>query len=331
MFAHEPETAESTSPMSYSGSYRVLALDGGGIKGVFAASLLASLEADVGEPIGDYFDLISGTSTGGIIALGLGLGLTASEILSFYESEGPAIFGRPGGLLARVGATKYHTGPLRAALAAVFGDRLLGEAKTRLIIPSLNLESGEVHVFKTAHHERFERDYKERVVDVALATAAAPTYFPTHRLPAGTPLIDGGMWANNPMGTAAVEALGVLDWPKGSVKLLSIGCTETPPTIKDGRRAGMGWGRWAPHLVSIFMHAQSSASLGTAQLLLGHANVHRVSKTVGGGRYTLDGVEEIESLKGLGSSEARIQIPKVKAMFLTGKREPFVPLRSAQP
>src|SRR3546814_9614978 len=104
------------------------------------------------------------------------------------------------------------------------------------MIPSLDLETGEVHVFKTAHHRRFVNDYKVAVVDVARATAAAPTYFPTHTLEAGVPLIDGGMWANNPMGPAAVKALGVLEWPKGNIRLLSVGCTESPLETYDGSK-----------------------------------------------------------------------------------------------
>jgi patatin-like phospholipase/acyl hydrolase len=321
-----PPAVPSSGPV-----YQVLALDGGGIKGTFVASLLADFEKTLGEPLVDYFDLVSGTSTGGIISLGLGLGLSADDILAFYEAHGPMIFDGARGLIGRFIGAKYDSRPLRDALQSIFGDHLLGEAKTRLVIPATNLETGEVHVFKTAHHERFERDYKERIVDVALATAAAPTYFRTHRLPAGTPLIDGGIWANNPMGAAAVHALGVLDWPKGSVKLLSISCTESAPSIRDRGRAGLGLGKWAPHLVSTFMNAQSSASIGTATLLLGHDNVHRISKSVGGGRYTLDGIKEIESLKGLGSSVAREEYPKVKAMFLAEKALPFVPLQEVAP
>jgi patatin-like phospholipase/acyl hydrolase len=305
----------------------VLSLDGGGIKGVFAAAVVAQFEESLGEPLADYFDLISGTSTGGIIALGLGLGLPAKDILGFYETHGPAIFAGGRGKIGQLLGTKYDSAPLREALLNVFGDRLLGESKTRLMIPATNLDTGAVHVFKTAHHERFEVDYKERVVDVALATAAAPTYFRTHRLPAGTPLIDGGLWANNPMGAAAVEALGVLEWSKGSIKLLSISCTDEAPTLRD-RSAGLGVGGWARHLVGAFMNAQSSASVGTAQLLLGHENVHRVAKTVAAKKYTLDGVKEIESLKGLGYTVARDEYPKVKAMFLTNKAHTFAPIRA---
>lgn len=173
---------------------RVLSIDGGGIKGVFAASFLAEIEASLGEPLVDHFDLIAGTSTGGIIALGLGMGLSAKEILSFYEHHGSDIFrGSPLKLLRWLGAAKYEKAPLEKALAGVSGSRSRCESKTRLMIPSLDLETGTVHIFKTAHHDRFVRDYKERVADVALSTAAAPTYLPTHTLEAGVPLIDGGM------------------------------------------------------------------------------------------------------------------------------------------
>lgn len=311
--------------------FRILAIDGGGIKGVFAASFLATLEDTLGEPLVDHFDLIAGTSTGGVIALGLGLEVPAKDILGFYEENGPAIFSGAGWRRwLRIVAAKYSSPKLKAALVDVFGERLLGESATRLLIPSINLETGEVHVFKTAHHERFERDYKERAVDVALATAAAPTYFRTHRLPSGSPLIDGGLWANNPMGAAAVEAVGLLDLPKGTIKLLSVSCTESPLAARDEGRLGLGVSGWAKHLLDMCMGAQSSASIGTAQLLLGHANVHRVSPSVGRGRYKLDGTDGIASLKGLGASEARKEYSNVKSMFLTGKRTAFRPHREVR-
>lgn len=311
-------------------TYRVLTIDGGGIKGVFAASLLAEFEKSLGTPVAEHFDLIAGTSTGGIIALGLGLGLSAQEILDFYETNGPAIFaGRRRRALRPLFAAKYNPRPLHDALIEAFGDKLLGDSKTRLLIPSLNLETGEVHVFKTAHHARFVRDYKEKAVAVALATAAAPTYFPTHSLGTGEPLVDGGMWANNPMGTAAVEAIGLLGWPRGEVRLLGVGCTESPLDTVNRRSRGLV-NYWAKRLVGIFMSGQSSSSIGTAQLLLGHDNVHRISPHVGGGRYKLDGVTAISSLRGLGASEARKEFPKLQSMFFTGERRPFIPTKEVE-
>ena len=311
-------------------TYRILTIDGGGIKGVFAAALLAEFEKNLGHPIAEHFDLIVGTSTGGIIALGLGLGLSAQELLEFYERNGPSIFaGRRRRTLRPLFAAKYDPTPLQDALDQAFGDKLLGDSRTRLVIPSLNLETGEVHVFKTAHHSRFVRDYKEKAVDVALATAAAPTYFPTHSLSSGEPLVDGGMWANNPMGVAAVEAVGLLEWPRGQVKLLGVGCTESPlDTVNRPARGLVNY--WAKRLVGTFMSGQSSSSIGTAQLLLGHDNVHRISPRVGGSGYQLDGVNAIKSLKGLGASEARKEYPKVQSMFFSDQCQPFVPMREVE-
>jgi patatin-like phospholipase len=307
---------------------RILSIDGGGLKGTFPASFLAEVEEAIGEPIADYFDLIVGTSTGGIIAIGLGLGLSAAAIRDFYVEHGPAIFAgnRSMRALRQLGRSKYSSGPLEQALREVFGDHRLGDSHTRLVIPSLNLETGEVNVYKTAHHERFVMDYKVLATHVALATAAAPTYFPTYRSAAGTPLIDGGMWANNPAGIAAVEALGVLGWEPGDVQMLSLGCTTEPLRAHAGRKARLGVNYWALKLVPVMMAGQSSGSFGMAQLLLGHENVLRYSVTVPNRRFKLDSVKDIEALRGLGYSEARKALPRLRSL-LRDKAEPFEPYR----
>lgn len=305
----------------------ILAIDGGGIKGVVPAAFLAQVEQVLGERVAPYFDLIAGTSTGGIIALGLGLGLSASEILKFYTRLGPSVFA--GGVffrsMRRLGVAKYDAGSLRKALEQTFGDRTLGESTTRLIIPSLNLETGRVHIFKTAHHPRFEIDYQERAVDVALATAAAPTYFPTYRSSKGIPLIDGGTWANNPVGLAVVEALGVLDWPRDDVKVLSLGCAAEPLSVSAARSRALGLGYWAFKIAEVFMMAQSHAALGMASVLIGQENIVRISPTVDRGRFRLDSVKEEASLSGLGASEARQALPRLRTLFFDQQAAPFVP------
>lgn len=308
-------------------SRRILSIDGGGIKGVFPISFLATLEQATSGRIVDHFDLITGTSTGGIIALGLGLGYSAAEVLEFYEQLGPQVFA--GSRLVRavrwMGFSKYDSGPLKRALESKFRERRLGESRTRLVIPATNLETGEVHVYKTAHHPRFERDYLERAVDVALATAAAPTYFPTHSTAAGAPLIDGGVWAINPVGVAVVEAVGVLEWPRESLRVLSLGCTSEPLDFGLARKVGLGLGPWAVNGVQVFLAAQSSGALGTAYTLVGHDNVVRVNPIVPRGRFGLDKLTEIPSLRGLGESEARKALPRVREMFFYGPKEPFEP------
>ena len=309
---------------------RILTIDGGGIKGVFPASFLATVEDSIKDNVANYFDLIVGTSTGGIIALGLGLGLSAKELLAFYEEHGPTIFKGNRGLrwLRWLGTSKYSKTPLENALKSCFGDKRLGDSKKRLVIPSLNLENGEVHIYKTAHHPRLETDYKESAVDVAMATASAPTYFPTHRSIAGIPLIDGGLWANNPVGMSVVEAITLLDWPRDSLKVLSLGCTTEPLNVNLGRKIPLGRSYWAFKLLDVFMHVQSHASLGTALLLAGHDNVRRIDKDVSEGKFGLDKTKEIDSLKGLGASEARYALPKLREVFLGDHAEQFVPFHT---
>src|ERR1700690_3136583 len=123
--------------------HRILSIDGGGIKGVFPVSFLAEVEAVLSiRSVANFFDLIAGTSVGGIIALGLGLGLTASEMTNFFVSQGPGIFPRnslpTSGFRLFFGGERYRPEPLRKALEDVFKARTLSESKVRLLIPAFD-------------------------------------------------------------------------------------------------------------------------------------------------------------------------------------------------
>lgn len=159
--------------------FQILSLDGGGLRGMFSAAVLARLEEDLDVHVTDHFDLIAGTSTGGIIALGLGLGLTPRQILEFYTDHGPLIFRDRSRLrpLRQLLRAKYAAGPLRAALTDVLGERTFGESTKRLLITSYNIGADDVYLFRTPHLATLTRDWRERAVDVALATVAAPTYY----------------------------------------------------------------------------------------------------------------------------------------------------------
>ncbi|HLC87978.1 MAG TPA: patatin-like phospholipase family protein, partial [Patescibacteria group bacterium] len=123
---------------------KILSIDGGGIKGVFPASFLSTVEDSIKGKVSDHFDLIVGTSTGGIIALALGLGFSAKEILEFYEQYGPKIFkgNKFLSFIRQLGYAKYEHKDLKLALINTFGDKKIGQSKNRLVIPSLNLETG---------------------------------------------------------------------------------------------------------------------------------------------------------------------------------------------
>ena len=152
--------------------------------------------------------------------------------------------------------------------------------------------------------------------------------FPTHQSAVGTPLIDGGVYANNPTGLAVVEAIGVLGWPKDSLRVLSLGCTSEPFDAGKARFLPRGLGYWALRIVDLFMTAQSSSPLGTAHVLLGHDDVLRIDPPVPSGRYGLDTHKGTKSLRGLGYSEARDALPEIRRMFIEeGQAEQFEPYK----
>jgi patatin-like phospholipase/acyl hydrolase len=171
--------------------------------------------------------LITGTSTGGIIALGLGLGMRPREILRFYVEKGPVIFRN--GLftsIKQLWKSKHSSEGLESALKGCFGDTLLGASKKRLVIPSFNIGEDDVYLFKTSHHTRLKRDYKVPIWKVAMATAAAPTYFPSFNKIDHIRLVDGGVWANNPAVVGIAEAVSMLNVPINTICVFSLGTTD---------------------------------------------------------------------------------------------------------
>lgn len=323
---------------------RILALDGGGIKGAFAAAFLETIEEATGKRIAEHFDLIAGTSTGGIIAIGLGLGMSAREITQFYVNDGPRIFDQYNpldshGLSSRLTsllrsrknsgkqiiAPKYDATELRKALNRAFQSKRLGDSVVRLIVPAYHADKEDVYVFKTRHHPRLQMDWKESAVNVALATAAAPTYFQAHSMPSGVPLIDGGIWANNPAGLAAVEARSVLGWKDDDLFIVRLGCTEEVLDIP----VDTGYAGLLQKSTQLFMQGQSRGADGTAMLLSDHCQesprYFSYQPKVSSGKFKLDGVEMIDRLRGLGAGYGREALPLFEKYFLYEKAEPFVP------
>lgn len=305
---------------------RILTIDGGGIKGVFPAAFLAELEDWLGEPIHDYFDLIAGTSTGGIIATGLALGQTAGEMLQLYKEDGAAIFParKVTSSLRRLLRAKYSLEPLRNALTKSFGDRRVGHCRKRLLVPALDLASERVYIYKTAHHPSLTRDYKVPVIDVALATVAAPTYFPIHLSDEGA-YVDGSLWARNPMALAVVEAIGVLGWAREDIRVLSLGCTSRPLEIAWDKRVSFGASYWAARIADVFMKAQSSSAIAMAHALIGPHNVFRISPATASRHFTLDGIHHMPELETLGRNEAERAVDDLGEIFFAAPAARFTP------
>lgn len=315
-------------------NFRILSLDGGGIKGTFTASALAELEKMTGQRFADHFDLIVGTSTGGIIALGLGLGISTEEILDFYTSRGPIVFPSTGlgrrswSALRHVFRPKYSQKVLEGELTAIFGSRRFGESKCRLVVTSYDAVSGNIHLFKTAHHQRFKQDYNRRVVDVAMATAAAPTYYPAFTTKSGETYVDGGVWANCPVLVGLIEAIAVLKEKPEQVDILSLGATVEPYRISKTRRFG-GWLLWHKGLVELLAQAQVASSIEQTKILTGHRAL-RIDVTTNVGRYSIGDARQISELKALGIRKARHMEHEISQRFLQISAQPFQPCRRVE-
>ncbi len=256
--------------------FRILCLDGGGIRGAYTAAVLAYWEKALKLNIVDHFDLIAGTSTGGLLAIGLGLGIPAEKLLKFYADEGPEIFPTESEMdrlwhsFRHWFGSKFDQNKLKEKLETAYHESPLGTSATldnsrcRLVIPTYNTNADQLVVFRTPHG-RFKTSASGRdPVTVALATSAAPTYFDpvyTKGVVASIEAVDGGVWANNPATIALAEAVGNLNIPIERVEILSIGTTFSPAIVGQPSKldkeivgkvvelAGCGW--YAPLLAKM--------------------------------------------------------------------------------
>lgn len=198
--------------------FRILSFDGGGIRGLISALVAEKLEQLIREKanepkarLADYFHLFAGTSTGGLIALGLTApkGLEAGELASFYTEDGPRIFHRDLGWRLRTASgwlgPTYRAEPLRKAIESKLGAGKVSDAECELLITSYDMHAREPFFIKR-WRAREDESLNPSFVDAGRATAAAPTYFPSEGF-GGRALVDGGIFANNPTIAAVVEAL----------------------------------------------------------------------------------------------------------------------------
>ena len=277
--------------------FRILVIDGGGIRGLIAARVIARLEALISEEAGeerriaDCFQMVCGTSTGGLLALGLTVPdperpkrpkLSGEQLCDLYVREGPGIFGDRRQRLLSLGGwigPKHSPGGLEGALRDRFGDVRLRDALREVIVTSYDMHEPGPHFFKRWRaRESPERD--ALMVDVGMATSSAPTYFPSHELDERA-LVDGGVFASNPVIAAITEALKRRDDAPGDlapqellVVSLGTGQFETGFEQRSVRRWGrIGWvlpRHGEPALISTFLDGQSDAAHHWADVLLNH-------------------------------------------------------------
>ena len=236
-----------------------------------------------GKSIGQYFDLIAGTSTGGILALGMGAGMTAGEALQMYLEQGHQVFPSNerglSGRIRRLVSAQYDRRALDRLLTQRFGGKTLRESKCRLLIPSTEGRNGGGWVFKTPHHPDYRLDGDELMSSVASATSAAPTYFtPFQRR--GHTFLDGGIWANNPTMAALFEALSCFTTRREDVRILSIGCGQKQFQVTGGQVKNSGMVHWRS-IIEVAMYLQSVTAVNQVGLLIGRDRVTRLDRPDG--------------------------------------------------
>ena len=258
--------SEPLAPHSADRSLRVLSLAGGGFLGLYTAVVLEALEARAGMPLARRFDLLAGTSIGGVLALALAFEIPMSRLVRLFREQGPAVFSSralPSGTVSRlldlsrsVLGPKYSGEALRAALQAEIGDQRLADASHPVVIPAVDVDLCRTKVFKTPHAPASQGDGALRAVDVAMAACAAPAYFPAVRI--GRRLYaDGGLFAVAPDQVALHELEHFMGIDPKRVSMLSIGTATAHYRPAEGVRddsGAVGWladGRLVLTLLSV--------------------------------------------------------------------------------
>jgi len=256
-------------------AYRILSLDGGGIRGLITAVWLSELEKQLGAPVREHFDLVAGTSTGSILACGVSRGIPAEEIVEMYVKHGREVFpGTASRLWSRVrrtfgegvSAPKYSSDGLQKVLKRVFRETTFGKLAIKpTLVTTYNTLTREAVVLKNTRPA-----YQNlKVWEVCKCSSSAPTFFPAHVLTLGkkkAPMIDGGVVANNPTACAIAEGLRLQTEKKGKdtvplskfvVASFGTGATVRPIEIKDA----LEWGaiEWAIPIIDVLFDGAGDA------------------------------------------------------------------------
>lgn len=276
----------------------ILTIDGGGIRGIFAAHILKRIQEEFDINFTEHFDLIAGTSTGSIIAAGLAVQYPISEIVNLYQEISPLIFKKR--VLYRLGlfASRYKINDLKKKLDEVFGKSTLSQTKSSLLIPATNIGSGNVFVFKSNYSADFVRDKNTRISDAVLASCSAPTFFNPFRVNEYL-LSDGGLWANNPTLVSVIEAVTRLNSSISELKILSIG-TGNSRQYYSMKKSQWGWGiltGWKhKKFLELLLNLQSQSAHNISQLLLEDNQLLRINFE-SDVRLPLDDINQLDDLK----------------------------------
>ncbi len=253
--------------------FRILSIDGGGIRGVFPAHILKCISERLNLSIFENFNLIAGTSTGSIIAAALACKIDPGKIIELYHEIGKIIFSPRASIFPKFMRAGFHSiyqnELLYDELKKIFGDITLGDIEIPLIIPATDIGNGSVHVFKSKYNTEFTRDINRLLRDAVMASCSAPTYFDPTTVNEYL-LADGGLWANNPSLVAMIDAQKRLGIKKEDIQILSIGTIHSKKVYgtKIDRKWGflLGWKR--KEFINFLMSLQAQSTHNYLQLSL---------------------------------------------------------------
>ncbi|MFD1737566.1 CBASS cGAMP-activated phospholipase [Bacillus salitolerans] len=256
---------------------KVLCIDGGGIRGVFAISLLHALEEDYGHPIHELFDLVAGTSTGSIIATSVIVQHNMKDVLDSYKKYGKKIFVHQ----AKIGLFKsvYSDRFLRKFLQRAFGNTQLSDIYKPLLIPAVDLSHGKPYVHRSNYGHPESEHFRVQLWDAVLSSCSAPIYFPPNNIHNQYLSIDGGLWANNPSLVCVTEAIHHFKVPMSDIKIVSLGTGQQKIDFPMEKKKDWGIRNWlpfqipsmkvTPKLLDLALHLSSESVSYHCQLLLG--------------------------------------------------------------
>lgn len=278
----------------------VLSIDGGGIRGIVPAMVLAEIEKRTGKPISESFDMIGGTSTGGILALGLAkpdkegkAEFSAEELAELYRDRGEEIFSRSFmkklTSLDGIAEEMYSAEGIENVLEEYFGDEYIGNSLTKTFVTSYDILNRAPYFMKSWKEDRKSIEMKH----AARATSAAPTYFEPALIPAEgsmKALIDGGVFINNPSMSAYAEAKKVFGQEE-EVVIFSLGTGELIKPIDYSKAKNWGKAKWLSPLLDSMFDGQSDAVNYQLKQILGD-NYIRLQNTLTKASEKMDNASE---------------------------------------
>ena len=301
--------------MDNTDTFHILALDGGGTRGIYTAQLLAKIEQALQRRIKTCFDLIVGTSTGAIIAGAAVSDIPMTDIVELFEIEASYIFRRRWYRIPLF-LSKYPSQKLAQIIAAHLPGTPLSDITTPLMITSSEIAKSEVQIFRSnydSHDSEIAPTSKGvGLRDAILASCAAPTFFAPKSVD-DLLLADGGLWANNPSTVAFTEARSAFGKDASQVRMLSIGTGHSRNMYKQRRGWGFitGWG--GAKLTSYVMTLQSQASARTTKLLL-QQNYLRINPEID--FWELDTLTQLDNLKSLADRDFEKHAAEITAFIL---------------